>query len=85
MHVDKHARQVAVPLANVANWMFRYRGAERQLDRAVIKARSKGATWAEVAEAAEMAPQSAHQRWAKKCAEAEQVSVIAEGQGILAL
>ena len=85
MALDRHAKQVAVPLANVANWMFRFRGAERQLDRAVIKARSKGATWAEIAEAAEMSPQGAHGRWAAKCEAAEASATVAEGQGILAI
>jgi hypothetical protein len=83
--IDKHAKQVALPLANVANWMFRYRGAERQLDRAVIKARSKGATWAEIGEAAEMTSQGAQSRWAAKCRAAEESSPVARGQGVLAL
>jgi hypothetical protein len=82
MHIDKHAAAVAVPLANVANWMFRFRGAERQLDKAVIKARSKGATWAEIAEAVEMSPQGAYGRWSGK-AEAAGVSAdVASTQGV---
>jgi hypothetical protein len=85
MHIDKHATAVAVPLANVANWMYRWRGAERQLDKAVIKARSKGATWAEIAEAAEISPQGAHGRWAAKCDAAGVSAEVAAGQGILAI
>ena len=85
MTFDRHAKQVAVPLANVANWMFRFRGAERQLDRAVAKARVKGATWAEIGEAAEMSPQGAHRRWAAKCEISETSSTVAKGQGILAV
>jgi hypothetical protein len=85
MALDRHAAAVAVPLASVANWMFRYRGAERQLDKAVIKARSKGATWAEIAEAAELTPQGAHGRWAAKCEAAGLSATVAQGQGILAI
>ena len=85
MTVDKHAARVAVPLAGVANWMFRFRGAERQLDKAVIKARSRGATWDEIAEAAELTRQGAHGRWAGKCAAAEASAAVAPGQGVLAV
>lgn len=35
----------------------------RLLDKFVADARKNGATWAEVAEATGMAPQSAHSRW----------------------
>jgi hypothetical protein len=85
MHIDKHATQVAVPLANVANWMFRYRGAQRQLDKAVLKARLKGATWDEIAEACEMTRQGAQGRWAAKCEAAGAATNVAQGQGILAV
>jgi hypothetical protein len=83
--IDKHAKQVALPLANVANWMARYRMSERQLDKAVIKARVKGATWAEIAEAAEMTSQGAQSRWAAKARAAEQATPVARGQGVLAV
>lgn len=85
MRIDKHATQVAVPLANVANWMFRFRGAERQLDKAVLKARLKGATWDEIAEAAEMTRQGAHGRWAAKCEAAGASATVAQGQATLAI
>lgn len=85
MAIDKHAMQVATPLANVSNWMFRWRGAERQLDKAVLKARLKGATWDEIAEACEMTRQGVHGRWAAKCEAAGAATNVAQGQGVLAV
>jgi hypothetical protein len=84
--VDKQALKVAVPLARVADWMARARMTERQLDKAVINARARGATWQDIADAAELSRQGAQQRWgAKVDAAGLESTAVAKGQGRLAV
>lgn len=46
------------------------RAGERQLDRAVLQARTRQLSWAKIGAAAEMSAQSAHERWAQRAREA---------------
>ncbi|KWX20519.1 hypothetical protein AFM11_30060 [Mycolicibacterium wolinskyi] len=45
------------------------RSAEDDLDEAVLRARRAQLSWAKIAAAAGMSPQSAHERWAKRASE----------------
>jgi multidrug efflux pump subunit AcrA (membrane-fusion protein) len=84
--VDKQTMKLAVPLAKVADWMARSRMTERQLDKAVLNARAKGATWQDIANAAELTRQGANQRWGAKERSADlEATRVAKGQGRLAL
>ena len=46
------------------------RSGEQQLERAVLQARTRQLSWAKIGAAAEMSPQSAHERWAQRAREA---------------
>ena len=81
MKLSKHSRAVAVPLSNVAASMYRYRASQSLLDKAVVKARGRGATWAEIAEAAQLSSQGAHGRWAAKCDAAGVSATVVASQG----
>jgi hypothetical protein len=84
---DKQMMKLAVPLAKVADWMARSRMTERQLDKAVLNARAKGATWQDIADATELTRQGANQRWGAKerASEVSQTTPVAKGQGRLAV
>ena len=53
-------------LSNVRAASEAVRGAEQQLERAVVSARLAGASWAALGDAAGMSRQSAHERWSAR-------------------
>jgi len=56
--------------AEISAALAAIRSAEEQLDRAVLRARSKKLSWARIGEAAGMSGQAAHERWSKQAREA---------------
>ena len=64
-------KRQAFAIAAIAKWSSQVKMSNTQLDKAVAKARDLGLPWADIAEAADMVPSSAWERWSERGQSAE--------------
>lgn len=67
---SEHIRDIDAE-AEITAALAAIRSAEEQLDRAVLRARSKQLSWARIGSAAGMSAQAAHERWSQRAREEE--------------